>query len=169
MLRKRQEKTEGDALYILQTKGEDLTTPTSGDLTTLLTWHQCPKVATMKKDAKFVAWMEIKSRGKAPPSFERWNDGDEEKLLEAQSDIVDMAHTAIGQLEALKKKELTLAAMTMPEDEFEKLCADRKKLIVESSSLPDTVAPNPVSMLIVASPNNITVGTLENEGQVRVE
>ena len=81
----------------------------------------------MKKDAKFVAWMEIKNRGKAPPSFEKWTDGDEEKLLEAQSDIVDMAHTAIGQLEALKKKELTIAAMTMPKDEFEKLCADQKK------------------------------------------
>jgi hypothetical protein len=80
-----------------------------------------------------------------------------------------MAHTAIGQLEALKKKELTIAAMMMPEDEFEKLCADRKKLIVESSSLPDTVAPNPVSMLIADSTNNTTVDTLENEGQVMVE
>jgi hypothetical protein len=30
--------------------------------------------------------------------WRRWTDGDEEKLLEAQSDIVDMAHTAIGQL-----------------------------------------------------------------------
>ena len=46
--------------------------------------------------------------------------------MEAHSDIVDMAHTALGQLEALKKKELTLAAMTMPDDEFEKLCADQK-------------------------------------------
>ena len=61
------------------------------------------------------------------------------------------------------------AAMTMPEDEFEKLCADQKKLIVESSSLPDTVAPNPVSMLIADSTNNTTVDTLENEGQVMVE
>ena len=57
-------------------------------------------------------------------------------------------------------------AMMMPKDEFEKLCADRKKLIVESSSLPDTVAPNPVSMLIADSDstNNTTVDTLENEG-----
>ena len=168
-LRKRQEKTEGDALYILQTKGEDLMTLTSADLTTLLTWHQYPKVAGMKKAAKFVAWMEIKNRRKAPPAVERWTDGDEEKLLEAQSDTVDMAHTAIGQLEALKKKELTLAAMTMPEDEFEKLCADRKKMIVESSSLPDTAAPNPASLLIVDSTNNTNMDTLENEVQDMVE
>ena len=55
-------------------------------------------------------------------------------MLEAQSDIVDMAHTALGQLEALKKKELTLAAMMMSEDEFDKLAANQKKLIVESST-----------------------------------
>ena len=90
-------------------------------------------------------------------------------MLEAQSDIVDMAHTALGQLEALKKKELTLAAMMMSEDEFDKLAADRKKLIVESSSLPDTIAPNPASELIVDSTDNTTVETLENEGQVMVD
>jgi hypothetical protein len=57
--------------------------------------------------------MQIKSSGKAPPSFDRWTDADEEKLLEAQSDIVEMAHTAIGHLKEMKKKELALAAMTM--------------------------------------------------------
>ena len=89
-------------------------------------------------------------------------------MLEAQSVIVDMAHTALGQLKALKKKELTLAAMTMPDDEFEKLCANRKKLIVESSSLPETVAP-PLPLLIVNSADNTAVDTLDNEGQVMVD
>jgi hypothetical protein len=41
--------------------------------------------------------------------------------------------------------------MMMSEDEFDKLAADRNKLIVESSSLPDTIAPNPSSELIVDS------------------
>ena len=59
--------------------------------------------------------------------------------------------------------------MTMPEDEFEKLCADRKKLIVESSSLPDTAAPNPASLLIVDSADNTNMDTLENEVQDMVE
>ena len=88
--------------------------------------------------------------------------------MEAQSNIVDMAHTALGQLEALEKKELLLLAMTMPDDEFEKMCADQKKLIVESSSLTDTVAP-PLPLLIVNSANNTTVNTLDNEGQVMVD
>ena len=82
--------------------------------------------------------------------------------------IVDMAHTALGQLEALKKIELLLSAMTMPGDEFEKMCADQKKLIVESSTLPDTVAP-PLPLLIVDSANNTTVETLDNEGQIMVD
>jgi len=79
-----------------------------------------------------------------------------------------MAHTALGQLEALKKIELLLSAMTMPDDEFEKMCADRKKLIVESFTLPDTVAP-PLPLLIVDSTDNTTVETLDNEGQIMVD
>ena len=41
-----------------------------------------------------------------------------------------MAHKALSQLEALKKKELTLAVMTMSQDEFDKLFADQKIIIV---------------------------------------
>ena len=63
---------------------------------------------------------------------------------------------------------MTLGAMPMPEDEFEKLCVDRKKLIVESSSLPETVAP-PLPLLIVNSADNTAVDTLDNEGQVMVD
>ncbi len=57
--------------------------------------------------------MEIKRRGKAPPAFEKWTHNGEEKLNEAQSNIVEMAHTAIGHLEVLKNKELLLAALLM--------------------------------------------------------
>ena len=66
-LRERQEKNESVALDILQRKGEDPTKLTATNLTALLTWHQHPKLAGMLKDAKLVAWMEIKRRGKAPP------------------------------------------------------------------------------------------------------
>ena len=49
--------------------------------------------------------MEIKLRGKAPPAFNKWTNNDEEQLKEAQSDVVEMAHTSLGHLKALKKKE----------------------------------------------------------------
>ncbi len=48
------------------------------------------------------------------------------------------------------------------------MCADPKKLIIESSSLTDTVAP-PLPLLIVNSANNTSVDTLDNEGQVMVD
>ncbi len=49
-LRERQERNQVAALDILQRKGENPTTLTSADLTALLTWHQHPKVAGMKKE-----------------------------------------------------------------------------------------------------------------------
>jgi len=121
MLRERQERNQVAAEEILQEKGENPTTLTLADLSALLTWHQFPKVASMKKEEKLVAWMQIKSSGKAPLLFDRWTDADKEKLLEAQSDFVEMAHTAIGHLEEMKKKELALAAITMSQEEFYKL------------------------------------------------
>jgi hypothetical protein len=60
---------------------------------------------------------------KSPPSFEKWTDEDEVRLEEAQSDIVNMAHTALGHMEELKKKELVLAARAMKREEFDKLVA----------------------------------------------
>ena len=41
-------------------------TLTSADLSALLTWHQFPKVAGMKKEEKLVAWMQIKAVEKPP-------------------------------------------------------------------------------------------------------
>jgi hypothetical protein len=49
-------------------------------------------------------------------AFEKWTNADDIKLLEAQSDVVEMAHTALGHLEAPKKKELVLAALTMRQE-----------------------------------------------------
>ncbi len=63
-LRDRQEKNKSVALDILQRKGENPTTMTGTD-------HQHPKVASLNKNAKFVAWMEIKRREKAPPAFNK--------------------------------------------------------------------------------------------------
>jgi hypothetical protein len=66
----------------------------------------------------------------------------DEKLKESQSDIVEMAQTALGHLKALKKKELLLAALLMTHEEFEQLAAEREKLIVESAALALFDAPN---------------------------
>jgi len=104
----------------------------------------------MKKDAKFVTWMEIKRHGKAPPAFKKkLTHYDKEKLNEVQSNVIEMAHTAIGHLEVLKKKELLLAALLMSQEEFDQLAAERDKLIVESADSND-------KPLIFDAPNDLT-------------
>ncbi len=150
-LRERQERNQVATLDILQRNMENPTTLTSADLTALLTWHQHPKVAGMKKEEKFVAWMQIKNSGKAPPSFERWTNADKEKLLEAQSDIVEMAHTALSHLEQMKKKELALAAMTMSQEEFDQLVEQGNALIAESMAVSGNDCPNPGAPILAAN------------------
>jgi hypothetical protein len=46
---------------------------------------------------------------------------------EAQSDVIDMAHMALGQMEALKKKELVLAAHAIFQEEFNQLVLARSE------------------------------------------
>ena len=58
-------------MAILETAGGDATKIKATDLTILLSWHQHPKVAGMKKEEKLSAWVAIVNRGKAPPSFEK--------------------------------------------------------------------------------------------------
>jgi hypothetical protein len=65
-LRNCQERNQVAAEEILQEKRVNPTALTSADLSALLTWHQFPKVAGMKKEEKLVAWMQIKAVEKPP-------------------------------------------------------------------------------------------------------
>ncbi len=147
----------------------------STNLTILLTLYQHANVAKMKKDEKLAVWVVIVSRGQAPPPYKRWSGVDDAKLLEAQSDIVEMAHAAIGHLEELKKKELVLAAMTMSSKEFNQLVAQKNQSIVESAVASGNAhinsdAPIPPPELIVNSTmttsNNASTDTSGDRGGV---
>ncbi len=72
---------------------------------------------------------------KPPPSYEKWTHEDEVKLEEAQSDVVEMAHTALGHMVALKKKELLLAAREMSQEEFDQLVAAISEATAESGRI----------------------------------
>ena len=124
-LRQQKERTESNVLAILEAAGGDTTKTKVTDLTILLSWHQHPKRAGMKKEGKLSAWVAIVNRGKEPPSFKKWTDADYIIVLEAQSEVVEMAHTALGHLEVPKKKKLTTT-----QEEFDKLAANRNELIV---------------------------------------
>jgi len=166
MLRQQQESTESEALAILDAAGGDATKIMGLDSTILLSWHQHPKVAGMKKEEKLNVWVAIVNRGKAPPSFEKWTDADDIKLSEAQSGVVEMTHTALGHLEAPKKKELVLAALTMTQEEFDKLAADRNESIVECSgnNHPTSDAPIHANELVVMLSNLFTNEAFDTSG-----
>ena len=165
-VRERQERTESNVLDILRRKGDDVTKLNSGDLSILLTWHQVSKVVDMNKDKKLAAWLRIVGSRKSPPSFEKWTDEDEVRLEEAQSEIVDMAHTAIGHMEELKKKELVLAARAMSQEEFDKLVAARNEatfdLFFASSVGDDDGNGTDANGAIIqnADAANITIGSI---------
>ena len=150
-LRQRQERTESNARAILDRTANDPTKLTASDLAVLLTWHQQPKVASMKKDAKLNVWLRIVEQNKVPPPFEKWTDADDMQLEEAKSDIVEMEHTHLGHMEALKKKELVLAARAMSQEEFDQLVADRHSLVGDSMFASISTSANELS---VDSPPN---------------
>ena len=83
----------------------------------------------MNKEEKLAKWGRIVTSLKPPPPYEKWTHEDEVKLEEAKSDIVEMAHTALGHMVALKKKELLLAARDMSQEEFNQLVAARSEMI----------------------------------------
>jgi hypothetical protein len=75
-------------------------------------------------------------------------------------------HTALGHLEALNKKVLVLAALTMTQEEFDKLAADRNELIVESSGddHPTSDAPISANELVVALSDLFTDESFDTSG-----
>jgi hypothetical protein len=139
-MREWMERNELNLLAILERRGGDMMKLTASNLTTLLSWHWHPKLAGMKKEEKLAAWLSIVSNGKTPQSYQTWTAEDDPKLKEAQSDIIDMAHTHLGHLETLKKKELMLAALTMMQEGFNQLTANRRNLIAESG---ESLSKNP--------------------------
>ena len=70
------------------------------NLTVLSTWHQLAKVASVEKR-------------KVLPPFKNWTNADDLKLEEAKLDTVKMAHTRLGHMGELNKKELVLTVHVM--------------------------------------------------------
>jgi hypothetical protein len=133
---------------------------TVSNLTTLLGWHQHPKLVGMRKEEKLPTWLSIIRNGKPPPSHQKWTDEDDRKLKETKSNKIDTAHAHLGHLETLKKKMLMLAALTMTQEEFNQLMANRRNLIAQLGELlskdpPEfKAAPLDANELIVESLNN---------------
>ena len=118
-MREQLEQTELNVFDIIQRGVGNPSKLTLGNLTTLFTWHRVPKVGELNREEKLAKWGRIVTSMKPPPLYDKWTSKDEVKLEEAQLDVVEMAHTALGHLVALKKKELLLAAREMSQEEFD--------------------------------------------------
>ena len=88
------------------------------------------------------------------PPFKKWTDADDWKLEEAQSDTVEIEHTHLGHLVALKKKELILLVSAMSEVEFALLSAIRNQLIVDSSA---SNTPPANELIVASAPSQATI------------
>ena len=60
----------------------------------------------MNKAEKVRAWKDIVDNNRQPPLFSRWTEDDERKLVEASEYMINIAHTALGRMQEMKKKEL---------------------------------------------------------------
>ena len=64
-------------------------------------------------------------KNQQPPAYDKWTAAEEEHLQELKKMKVDMKDTALGRLEATKKRELAAAVPKMSQDERDQL---RRKL-----------------------------------------
>ncbi len=102
---------EHNALDILSDEGASPESYSIKDLDCLLAWHQVKDLLPKaKKEQKIMQWKEIVASRKPPPSYERWTEDDEQRLVSLQSeDVIGIEDTMFGREVALKKRELEAA------------------------------------------------------------
>jgi hypothetical protein len=149
----------------IETKGSNPSKLTVAYLTILLTWHQHQKIAGMNKAAKVLAWKGISDNNWQPPSFSKWTKADERKLAEASATIVTIGHTALIRMVDMRKKELVLAVVTMPNKEFKVLLQERQKQLNEQITNQESSAQT-VDELVAALETSVNATTEGTEGSL---
>ena len=122
-------KVEEKGKMVLDTKGLDCTSWNKTELDAVLAWYNPPRRTKMTQEEKKQAWINIQTKGIAPPTCERWSDDDERELLEASKTELVVGDTALGQAQARKKNELRLSALTMTDDEWAEVVSARQSVI----------------------------------------
>jgi hypothetical protein len=113
---------EEKAKQILNAKrGNDSGKFNASELNTLLGWYNIPKLKDMSKEEKLEKWLEICKDQKQPPMYEKWTDEDENALKEASREDIDTGDTALGRLEAQRKKEFRLISKKFTQTEWAKM------------------------------------------------
>ena len=94
-------------------KGADLDVP--------LKWHQVKMEKGAKVPCKRRVWKEIFEEGRSPPSFEKWTEEDEERLMATTKSNLSLADTRFRHEVATKKRELEASADFMSREERERM------------------------------------------------
>ncbi len=96
-----QQTNKEKALKILYKEGKGLKLYSVKDLDVLLTWNQVEDLSPKpKKEDKLAPWREIVASLKPPPSYERWRNENEQRLVE--SNVIGIKDTMFGHEVALK-------------------------------------------------------------------
>ena len=69
------------------------------------------KVTGWKKEQKLAKWKDVVESLKQPPSYAKWTDEDEQRLVVLQCDVNGIGDTMLGREVALRKKELEAATL----------------------------------------------------------
>jgi hypothetical protein len=91
------------------------------DLDVLLKWHQVKMEKGAKVPDKHRVWKKIVEKGRSPPSYEKWTEEDEERLMATSKSGLTLADTRFGRAVATKKRELEASADFMSREERDRM------------------------------------------------
>ncbi len=117
---------------VLATKGVDCARWNKAELDAILAWYNPPRRTKLTQEEKMQAWINIQTKGIAPPTCERWSDDNERELLEASKMEITVGDTALGRAQARKKNELKLSALTMADNEWAEVVLTRQSVMDSS-------------------------------------
>ena len=115
-VRMAQEDIEKKAVALLEQEGRTIESYSVKDLDVLLGWHQL-KITGWKKEQKLAKWKDVVESLKQPPSYAKWTDEDEQRLVVLQCDVNGIGDTMFGREVALRKKELEAATLHFSPEE----------------------------------------------------
>ena len=95
------------------------------ELDALLAWYKVPNTNKLDKAKKIEKWKNICEKNLRPPLYEAWTDEDENALMEASREDLNIGDTALGRLEKKRKQEFIQSARSLTEEEWSDLTAAR--------------------------------------------
>ncbi len=101
-------------------------------------WHQVKMEKGAKVPDKRRVWKEIFEEGRSPPSYEKWTEEDEERLMATTKSDLSLADTRFGRTVATRKRELEASVNFMSREERERMIRKLHELNEEEAPATST-------------------------------